>query len=95
MSEENITPSSTTDESFYPEVILSYDGKHELKFKGHFYLKQNTVSFLHKNIVNLYITYELDAGSKDLSTDFSLGSFLFGLVKITKNADPDNYKYSS
>ena len=43
MSEENITPSSTTDESFYPKVILSYDGKHELKFKGHFYLKQNTV----------------------------------------------------
>ena len=24
-----------------------------------------------------------------------LGNFLFGAVKVTKNADPDKYKYSS
>ena len=57
-------------------------------------LKQDSISFLYKNIVNLYITYELDTRSKDLSTDFILGNCLFGAVKQTKNADPDKYKYS-
>ena len=42
----------------------------------------------------LNITYELDTGSKDLNKDFALGNCLFGAVKLTKNADPDNYKYS-
>ena len=54
---------------------------------------QTKQSFFHKNIVNLYITYELDTWSKDLNTDFSLGICLFGTVKLTKNADPDKYKH--
>ena len=53
MSRENITPRSTTYHSFYPELIYSY-GKYELKSKR-IYLKQNSVSFFPKNIVNLYI----------------------------------------
>ena len=51
--------------------------------------------FLHKNVVNSYVSYELDTWSRDLNTDFTLGNCLFGAVKLTKNADPDNYKYSS
>ena len=51
------------------------------------------MSFLHKNTVNSYITYELDVWSKDLNTDFTLGNFLFRVVNL--NADPDKYKYSS
>ena len=46
------------------------------------------MSFLHKNIVNLY-TYKLDTWSKDLNTDFKLGNYLFRAVKLTKNADPN------
>ena len=30
---------------------------------------------------------------KTLNTDFTLCSCLFGSVKLTKNADLDNYKY--
>ena len=45
--------------------------------------------------MDLYISYELDTWSKDLNTDFTLGNCLFGAVKLTKNADPDKYKYSS
>ena len=45
--------------------------------------------------VNLFICYELDRWSRDLCTDFSLGNCLFGSAKLTKNADPDKYKYSS
>ena len=59
------------------------------------YLKQKSVSLLHKNIVSLYITYKLDKRSKDLNTEFTLGNWLFRAVKQTKNADPDIFKYSS
>ena len=52
------------------------------------------MSFVHKKVVNLYITYKLDTWSKDLNTNFTLGNYLFGVVKVTKNADPDKCKYS-
>ena len=52
-------------------------------FKG-ICLTQKSVSFLHKNTL-----------SKDLDKDFTLGNCLFGAVKLTKNTDPDKYKYSS
>ena len=29
-----------------------------------------------------------------MDADFASGSFLFGAVKLTKNVDPDEYKYS-
>ena len=47
--------------------------------------------FLHKNEVNLYISYELDTWPRDLNTDFILDNCLFGAVKVTKNNDPDKY----
>ena len=31
---------------------------------------------------------------RDLNTDFTLNNCLFGSVKLTKNADPEKYKYS-
>ena len=31
---------------------------------------------------------------KSLNTDFTLKNCLFGSVKLTRNADPDKYKYS-
>ena len=30
----------------------------------------------------------------NVGKDFAKGSFLFGAVKLIKNADPDTYKYS-
>ena len=50
--------------------------------------------FFIKKAVNLYISHKLDKLVKDLNTGFSLGNCLFGAVKLTKNADPDKYKYS-
>ena len=58
------------------------------------YLKQDSVSFLHKKVVNLYISYKLDTCSKDLNKDFRLGNCLFGAAKLTENAGPYKYKYS-
>ena len=70
-------------QSFCPELISSNDADFRTTFKG-ICLKQNSVSFLHKNIVNFYIIYKVDAWSKDLNTDFTLRNCLFGEVKIAK-----------
>ena len=64
-----------------------------MKFKR-ICLKQDSVSFLYKNIVNLYISYKLASWSKNLYTDFTRCNCLFEAVKVTKNVDPDKYKYS-
>ena len=31
---------------------------------------------------------------RNLTTDFTLGNYLFGTVKLTKNADLDKYKHT-
>ena len=45
-------------------------------------------------VINLYISYLLTPWFRNLDTDFTLSNCLFGSVKLTKNADPDKYKYS-
>lgn len=52
------------------------------------------MSFLHKNAVNLHTSYTLDAWSRNLNTDFTLGNCLVGAMKLTKNADSDKHGYS-
>ena len=49
---------------------------------------------LRKNVVNLDSYHTRDTCSRDLNTDFTLGNGLFGVVKLTKNPDPDKYGYS-
>ena len=43
--------------------------------------------------VNLYICYTLHRYPRELDTDFTLANCLFGSAKLTKNANPDKYKY--
>ena len=64
-----------------------------LKFKGSCLKQEDKAAFTPNNVVNLFIVYELDRWSRDLNTDFT-HDWVFGAVKLTKNADPDNYKYS-
>ena len=73
MSEESVTPPSTTGNSFYWEIIYNY-GKGKAKFKE-ICLKQDSVSIF---VANLYISYKLDTWSRDVNTDFTLGDYLFG-----------------
>lgn len=47
------------------------------------------------NVVNLIILYELGRWSRDLSTDFTQGDYLFGAVKLTDNVHLDKCGYSS
>ena len=40
------------------------------------------------------LSYTLDSQLRNTNTDFTISNCLFGSVKLTKNADPDKYKYS-
>ena len=51
------------------------------------------MSFLHKNVVNLNISYKLDTWSRDLNTYFVFGNCMLEAVKLTNNADRDKYGY--
>ena len=51
--------------------------------------------FLYLVKVIKQISYELGLQLKNLNTDFTLGNCLFGSVKLTKNADPDKFKYTA
>ena len=91
LSEESIKPPVTSDNSLNP-LIDYYNNKIRLKFKESC-LKQHNLHYKHKNIVNIYIVYELDA-STSYDNDPTLKNCLFGAVTLTKNADIDKYGYS-
>ena len=57
------------------------------------YLKQDKVTFIHGNVVRLFVVYELDTCLIDLNAKIILDDCLLGAAKLTKNADPDNYGY--
>ena len=82
MSEEIMKNPSTSDNSFVLKWIKGYQLP-KIKFNGNC-LKQDSVSFFHKNVINSYINYELETCSRDLSKDFTLGNCLFGAVRLNQ-----------
>ena len=44
--------------------------------------------------MNLYISYTQIPSVRNLNTEFTLSNCLCWSLKLTKNADPDKYKYS-
>ena len=88
LSAKTIKPPATSDNRLTP--TLSYHGsKTRVKITGSC-LKQPTISYSHKTIVNIYIVYELG----DHNNDPTLKNCLFGAVISTKNVDIDKYGYS-
>ena len=70
---------------------LHYSGtKTRAEFNGSCF-KQDSVTFNHKKVVNIYIVYELSK-SFNIRDYPTLESCLFGAVTLTKNADINNYK---
>ena len=63
------------------------------EFKGSC-LKQGKVTFTPRNVVNLFIVYELDTWLQDLNTDFTVKDCLFGAARLITNPDPDKHFYS-
>ena len=91
LSVENIKPPTTSDNSITP-ALSYYDNKIKVKFTGSC-LKQTAHYYHHKNVVNIYIVYELVATGSNNSHP-TLENCLFGAVILTKNADIDKYGYS-
>ena len=56
-------------------------------------MKQDSVTFNHGKIVNIYIAYEINK-SINISDYPTLENCLFGVVRLTKNADFNKYKHS-
>ena len=56
-------------------------------------LKQPKISYTHREVVNIYIVYELGASSSN-DSDPTLKKCLFGAVTLTKNVDIEKYRYS-
>ena len=82
----------TTSESNFATVLINYHPLPDIKFNKHCLINNNSDPSL--GAVNLYICYTLNQWSRDLNTDLTLGNCLFGSLKLTKNPDPDKYKYS-
>ena len=90
-SEENIENRTKSDINFAPTFV-----DHHLlpciTFSEHS-LINNNIS-IPKKLINQYISYTLTPWLRNLNKNFILNNCLFGPVKLTKNADPDKYKYS-
>ena len=91
ISNESIKPPTTTNSSLTPELNY-YGTKTRVKFTRSC-LKQSDLIYTHKEVVNIYIFYELGASSSNFS-DPTIKNCLFGAVTLTKNTDIKKYKYS-
>ena len=92
MSEENIENITKSDSNF---ATTSVD-RHilpDINFNGHCLIKKNIS--IPKNVINIHLSYTLNPWLRNLNTDFTLNNSLLGSVKLTKNADLDECKYSS
>ena len=56
-------------------------------------MKQGSVTFNQKKVVNIYIVYEISKRI-NISNYLTMENCLFGAATLTKNADIDRYKYS-
>ena len=91
MLKENIENITISDRNFAPN-FFSHHLLPNISFDGHC-LIWNKI-YYPKQVINLYISYTLTPLLRNLNTSFTSNNCLFGSVELTKNADPDKYKYS-
>ena len=90
LSDENIKPLSTSDNSLTPSInYISNTDKIRVKSTGGCLKQSNKLTYTHGKVVNIYIVYELGA-SISSNSDPTLKNCLFGAVTLTKNADLKN-----
>ena len=89
LSDERTSYIGTPNYSITPPN-LSYSGtKTRVEFNGSC-LKQDSVMFNHRKVVNNYIVYEISKNI-NISKYPTLKNCLFGAVSLTKNAGIDRY----
>ena len=90
ISEENIKNITKSDSNFAP-TFVDHHVLLGINFNGHCLI--NNI-YVPKKVINIYISYALNPWLRNLNTDVTLRNCLLGFVKLTKNADPDEFKYS-
>ena len=90
MSEENIE-NITKSDSNLASMFLAHHVLPDVNFNGHCFIKNVSIP---RKVINLYVSYKLNPSLRSLNTDFTLTSFFFGSVRLTKKVDLDKYKYS-
>ena len=73
-----------------PQINIYDMGQIRIKFNGSF-LNRFPPTMPHRNVVNMYIVYEVTSDYKDINYP-TLENCLFGSVKLTNNADIDKYR---
>ena len=91
MSDEKNNSIKTPNDSITPNLDY-YGTKTRVEFNGSC-LKQDSVTFNHGKVVNIYIVYEISK-SINISDYPTLEDCLFGAVSLTKNAGFHKYGYS-
>ena len=91
LSDERLGSITASNNKITPELSF-YGTKTRVEFDGSC-LKQDKVTLNHGTIVNTYIVYEISK-NYNISSYPALENCLFGAVRLTKNADMDQYKYS-
>ena len=92
LSDESIKAPTTSDNSLAPGLNC-IGNKVRVKFVESC-LKQDKLTHARGKIVNIYIVYEINLWNYRYSDYPTLGTCLFGTIKLVKNADIDKYKYS-
>ena len=85
MSGESIEKITKPDSNF-ATIFVVHHLLPDIYFNEHC-LTNNT--FTRKKVINLYISYTLNAQLRNLSTYFTLGNCLFRSIKLNKNSDLD------
>ena len=84
MSDENITPPTTTGYILTPK--LSYFGtKTRVEFNANC-LRQDKITYNHRKILNIYIVFEISK-KNCISSYPTLENYLFGAFTVNENAD--------
>ena len=91
LSDERINYIRTPNYSFTPSLDY-YGTKTRVEFNGSC-LKQDSVTFNHGKVVNIYIVYEISK-SIDIRDYLTLENCLFGAVSLSRTAGIRRYKYS-
>ena len=91
MSEGNIENITKLESNFAP-TFVGHHALPDINFNERSLI--NNI-YIPKKVINIYISYKLNPQLRNLNRDFTLNNCLFGSVKLTKNADLDNHKYSS
>ena len=87
--EKIISTTTSTDKSATKTI---YDNARiKIKFNGDL-LRQNQVTYNHGPVVNIYIVYKTTSDIK--TSNIALENCLLSAIKLIKNSDVDEYKYS-